>query len=234
MKKILFYALAALSNLPLIAQTIPAEIPSIEIQARAEKEITPNEIYIMITLLEVQDGRKTLKITEQEIKLKKIVKDLGIPTENLTLFNAQANLQNINSWGKKDVVDKKVYSLKVNTAETLGKLYQELNKISINEAAIYKTRYSNQDSIYQELRIEAMKKAKKQALVMTQAIGESLGKPLMIREDNIPMPYPMARGFVSTLADDVAEFKSEEINNYSIEFKPIKFEVSVYVKFSIK
>ena len=175
MKKIIFILFASFYAVPSFAQA--QEIPFIEIQAKAEKEITPNEIYVMITLLEIQDGRKALKIAEQEIKLKKIVKDLGIPTENLTLFNAQANLQNINTWGKKDVVDKKVYSVKVANADVLGKLYQELNKININQASIYKTAYSNQDSVYQELRIEAMKKAKKQAQIMTQAIGESLGKP---------------------------------------------------------
>ncbi len=170
MKKIIVLLAASIFVVSSFAQA--QEIPFIEIQAKAEKEITPNEIYVMITLLEIQDGRKALKITEQETKLKKIVKDLGIPTENLTLFNAQANLQNINTWGKKDVVDKKVYSVKVATADVLGKLYQELNKININQASIYKTAYSNQDSVYQELRIEAMKKAKKQAQTVTQAIGE--------------------------------------------------------------
>ena len=232
MKKIIFILFASFYAVSSFAQA--QEIPFIEIQAKAEKEITPNEIYVMITLLEIQDGRKALKITEQEIKLKKIVKDLGIPTENLTLFNAQANLQNINTWGKKDVVDKKVYSVKVANADVLGKLYQELNKININQASIYKTAYSNQDSVYQELRIEAMKKAKKQAQIMTQAIGESLGKPLIIREDGQPYPMPMYRGFVA-IQDKLEE---DDVNGivdpYTIEFKPIKYEISVYVKFSLK
>ena len=232
MKKIIFILFASFYAVSSFAQA--QEIPFIEIQAKAEKEITPNEIYVMITLLEIQDGRKALKITEQEIKLKKIVKDLGIPTENLTLFNAQANLQNINTWGKKDVVDKKVYSVKVANADVLGKLYQELNKININQASIYKTAYSNQDSVYQELRIEAMKKAKKQAQIMTQAIGESLGKPLIIREEGQPYPMPMYRGFVA-IQDKLEE---DDVNGivdpYTIEFKPIKYEISVYVKFSLK
>ncbi len=232
MKKIIFILFASFYAVSSFAQA--QEIPFIEIQAKAEKEITPNEIYVMITLLEIQDGRKAIKITEQEIKLKKIVKDLGIPTENLTLFNAQANLQNINTWGKKDVVDKKVYSVKVANADVLGKLYQELNKININQASIYKTAYSNQDSVYQELRIEAMKKAKKQAQIMTQAIGESLGKPLIIREEGQPYPMPMYRGFVA-IQDKLEE---DDVNGivdpYTIEFKPIKYEISVYVKFSLK
>lgn len=232
MKKIIFILFASFYAVSSFAQA--QEIPFIEIQAKAEKEITPNEIYVMITLLEIQDGRKALKITEQEIKLKKIVKDLGIPTENLTLFNAQANLQNINTWGKKDVVDKKVYSVKVANADVLGKLYQELNKININQASIYKTAYSNQDSVYQELRIEAMKKAKKQAQIMTQAIGESLGKPLIIREDGQPYPMPMYRGFVAVQDKLEEDDVNGIVDPYTIEFKPIKYEISVYVKFSLK
>lgn len=208
------------------------EPPYIEIQARAEKEVVPDQIYVMIALFEIQDGRKSIKLAEQESKLKNIVKGLGLPLSNLSLYNAQANYGNINMWGKKDVIDRKYYSLKVSNAETIGKLYEELNKIYINEAYIYKSEYSQKDSLLQDLRIEAMRKAKNQANVMTRAIGSKVGKPLIIREQQeyYPVAYEnamMTKGLYET--DDAVSSNMSE----SMEYKPLKISLSVYVKFAL-
>lgn len=208
------------------------EPPYIEVQARAEKEVVPDQIYVMIALFEIQDGRKSIKLAEQESKLKNIVKSLGLPLSNLSLYNAQANYGNINMWGKKDVIDRKYYSLKVSNAETIGKLYEELNKIYINEAYIYKSEYSQKDSLLQDLRIEAMRKAKNQANVMTRAIGSKVGKPLIIREQQeyYPVAYEnamMTKGLYET--DDAVSSNMSE----SMEYKPLKISLSVYVKFAL-
>ncbi len=208
------------------------EPPYIEVQARAEKEVVPDQIYVMIALFEIQDGRKSIKLAEQESKLKNIVKGLGLPLSNLSLYNAQANYGNINNWGKKDVIDRKYYSLKLSNAETIGKLYEELNKIYINEAYIYKSEYSQKDSLLQDLRIEAMRKAKNQANVMTRAIGSKVGKPLIIREQQeyYPVAYEnamMTKGLYET--DDAVSSNMSE----SMEYKPLKISLSVYVKFAL-
>lgn len=229
MKKILFALIASVLLAPLAAQI--QEPPYIEIQARAEKEVIPDQIYVMIALFEVQDGRKSIKLAEQETKLKAIVKNLGLPLSNLSLYNAQANYGNINMWGKKEVIDRKYYSLKVTNAETIGKLYEELNKIYINEAYIYKSEYSQKDSLLQDLRIEAMRKAKNQANVMTKAIGSKVGKPLIIREQQEYYPIYERSNVMMTKGayDDSSLAESEE----SMEFKPMKISLSVYVKFGL-
>ncbi len=230
MKKIIFSLFLVILCSHLGAQV--QELPYIEVQARAEKEVVPDQIYVMIALFEIQDGRKSIKLAEQESKLKNIVKSLGLPLSNLSLYNAQANYGNINNWGKKDVIDRKYYSLKVSNAETIGKLYEELNKIYINEAYIYKSEYSQKDSLLQDLRIEAMRKAKNQANVMTRAIGSKVGKPLIIREQQeyYPVAYEnamMTKGLYET--DDAVSSNMSE----SMEYKPLKISLSVYVKFGL-
>jgi len=230
MKKIIFSLFLVILCSHLGAQV--QEPPYIEIQARAEKEVVPDQIYVMIALFEIQDGRKSIKLAEQESKLKSIVKSLGLPLSDLSLYNAQANYGNINMWGKKEVIDRKYYSLKVSNAETIGKLYEELNKIYINEAYIYKSEYSQKDSLLQDLRIEAMRKAKNQANVMTRAIGSKVGKPLIIREQQeyYPVAYEnamMTKGLYET-EDAVSSNLSE-----SMEYKPLKISLSVYVKFGL-
>jgi uncharacterized protein YggE len=231
MKKIIFSLFLVILCSHLGAQV--QEPPYIEVQARAEKEVVPDQIYVMIALFEIQDGRKSIKLAEQESKLKNIVKSLGLPLSNLSLYNAQANYGNINMWGKKDVIDRKYYSLKVSNAETIGKLYEELNKIYINEAYIYKSEYSQKDSLLQDLRIEAMRKAKNQANVMTRAIGSKVGKPLIIREQQeyYPVAYEnamMTKGLYET--DDAVSSNMSE----SMEYKPLKISLSVYVKFALE
>ena len=230
MKKIIFSLFLVILCSHLGAQV--QEPPYIEVQARAEKEVVPDQIYVMIALFEIQDGRKSIKLAEQESKLKSIVKSLGLPLSNLSLYNAQANYGNINMWGKKEVIDRKYYSLKVSNAETIGKLYEELNRIYINEAYIYKSEYSQKDSLLQDLRIEAMRKAKNQANVMTRAVGSKVGKPLIIREQQeyYPVAYEnamMTKGLYET-DDDVSSNMSE-----SMEYKPLKISLSVYVKFAL-
>ncbi len=230
MKKIIFNLFLVILCSHLGAQV--QEPPYIEVQARAEKEVVPDQIYVMIALFEIQDGRKSIKLAEQESKLKSIVKSLGLPLSNLSLYNAQANYGNINMWGKKEVIDRKYYSLKVSNAETIGKLYEELNKIYINEAYIYKSEYSQKDSLLQDLRIEAMRKAKNQANVMTRAIGSKVGKPLIIREQQeyYPVAYEnamMTKGLYET--DDAVSSNMSE----SMEYKPLKISLSVYVKFGL-
>jgi uncharacterized protein YggE len=230
MKKIIFSLFLVILCSHLGAQV--QEPPYIEVQARAEKEVVPDQIYVMIALFEIQDGRKSIKLAEQESKLKNIVKGLGLPLSNLSLYNAQANYGNINNWGKKDVIDRKYYSLKLSNAETIGKLYEELNKIYINEAYIYKSEYSQKDSLLQDLRIEAMRKAKNQANVMTRAIGSKVGKPLIIREQQeyYPVAYEnamMTKGLYET--DDAVSSNMSE----SMEYKPLKISLSVYVKFAL-
>jgi uncharacterized protein YggE len=208
------------------------EPPYIEIQARAEKEVVPDQIYVMIALFEIQDGRKSIKLAEQESKLKSIVKSLGLPLSNLSLYNAQANYGNINMWGKKEVIDRKYYSLKVSNAETIGKLYEELNKIYINEAYIYKSEYSQKDSLLQDLRIEAMRKAKNQANVMTRAIGSKVGKPLIIREQQEYYPVAYENAMMTKVLYETEDAVSSNLSE-SMEYKPLKISLSVYVKFGL-
>jgi uncharacterized protein YggE len=136
-------------------------------------------------------------------------------------------------WGKKEVIDRKYYSLKVTNAETIGKLYEELNKIFINEAYIYKAEYSQKDSLLQDLRIEAMKKAKNQANVMTKAIGSKVGKPLIIREQQEYYPIYERSNVMMTKGAYDSDYSASAESEESMEFKPMKISLSVYVKFGL-
>src|SRR4051812_24265108 len=63
----------------------------IEITGTNEMEITPDELYITITLLERMEGKEKITIDKQEADLKKVLKELNIDLANLTLSKADAD-----------------------------------------------------------------------------------------------------------------------------------------------
>jgi len=220
------------------AQTIGKveEKGSIEVTGTAEKEVVPDEIYIQITLREKYINKNKIGIEEQEEKLKNVIKSLGLDLKNLFLSDANADYVKIR-WKTKDILTKKDYNLKVADAKTLGKVFQELEKIEITDAFIARVNHSKLDSLKKEIKITAIKSAKEKADYLLAAIGEQAGRPMLIQE-NESIPYqPMLRMTTRSAETavynlDASQAKAEE--NYEIEFQKIKIATSVFVRFSIK
>ena len=235
--KILCMALCLTSCIA-TAQTIGKveEKGSIEVTGTAEKEVIPDEIYIQITLRERYINKNKIGIEEQEEKLKNAIKSLGLDLKNLFLSDANADYVKIR-WKTKDILTKKDYNMKVADAKTLGKVFQELEKIEITDAFIARVNHSKLDSLKKEIKITAIKSAKEKADYLLAAIGEQAGRPMLIQE-NESIPYqPMLRMTTRSAETavynlDASQAKAEE--NYEIEFQKIKIATSVFVRFSIK
>ena len=215
----------------------PEEQPYIEVTGTAEQEVTPDEIYIGIVIREKYVGKAKVTIEEQEEKLKAVVKSLGIDLTNLYLSDANADYVKIR-WQKKDVLTKKDYILKVSNATTVGKVFQELEKLEITDALISKVSHSKIDSLKKEVRIMAIKAAKNKADYLLTAIGEQTGKPLIITENpqtiyRSEYQYLATRNVSSVASTFVGGYQSKDKDN-EIEFQKIKLTTSIYVKFLIK
>lgn len=213
------------------------EQPYIEVTGTAEKEVIPDEIYIGIIIKEKYVNKVKVTIEEQEEKLKASIKVLGIDLANLYLSDANADYVKV-SWQKKDVITKKDYILKVSNATTVGKVFQELEKLEITDALISKVSHSKIDSLKKVVRIMAIKAAKEKADYLLTAIGEQTGKPLIITENpqliyNSEYQNRMTRN-VSSVASTVGGIYSSVDKDNEIEFQKIKLTSSIYVKFSIK
>ena len=103
-------------------------LPYIEVNGYAEKEVIPNEIYIGIILRERIENKEKISIEFQEKQLKESLNTLNIPISNLSMADANADYVKV-SWQKRDVLTKKDYQLKVGNATTVGKVFQELEKL---------------------------------------------------------------------------------------------------------
>ena len=212
------------------------DAPYIEVDGYAEKEIIPNEIYIGIILRERMENKEKVTIEAQEKQLREALTTLSIPISNLSVADANADYVKV-SWQKRDVLTKKEYQLKVGNATAVGKVFQELEKLKIQDGYIDHVRHSAIDSLRKQVRIEAIKNAKEKADYLLNAIGESTGnalivsespKDVVLRQDISRMPAKALTKIPGVIVSDFGNSPPE------IEFQKIKLSYSIYTKFAIK
>jgi uncharacterized protein len=237
--KTLFISIIIFCAHSIMAQTAVTkeeQTPYIEVLGSSEKEIVPDEIYVEIVLRERFENKLKVTIEEQEKSLMKALLSIGISLDRLTLSDANANVVKIN-WKKNDLINKKEYTLKLSTAQEVGAVYTELDKIEITQANITRVTHSKLDSLKKELRIEAIKNAKEKADYLLKAIGEQTGFPLIVKEvekssinsvDNVS-----GRGARGGMDMDKVYLFEPELKGV-IQFQKIKLHSSIYVKFGIK
>jgi uncharacterized protein YggE len=205
----------------------------IEITGTSETEVTPDELYITITLLERSENKEKITIEKQEADLKQNLKELGIDLANLTLSTADADYGKIRTF-KKDVLISKSYILKINGAELLAKVYERLDKINAHDAYISRYTHSKILDLQKENRIKAIKAAKEKIDYLLSALGQQAGTPLEIREtenyvqDAPRQPRNMYSNAVQAYGSDKMLEESGEIS-----FKKIKIRSGFLVRYEI-
>jgi len=209
--------------------------PFIEVTGTSETEISPDEIYITITLLERSENKEKLSIDKQEKDLKQEIKSLNIDMSNLVLSDAFADYQKFRK-SKKDVIISKTYILKVSSAEMLSRVYERLDKINVYDAYISRVHNSKMDDFKKENRIKAIKAAKDKVDYLLAAINLT-GKAIQITEtdNNMYQPYQynqyrnakMMASNVVSLEQDASAPEPE------IGFKKIKITNSFLVRYEI-
>ena len=155
------------------------------------------------------------------------------------LSDAHADYVKIN-WKKKGVVAKAEYMLKVGDALTVGKVFGELDVLKINDATISSVSHTQIIELKKQIRISAIKAAKDKADYLLAAIGEETGQALKVNEqdasysmDGSNLNIRGARSNSSYYYIDGMKVKGSEPEQV-IQFKKIKLQSAIYVKFEIK
>jgi uncharacterized protein YggE len=208
------------------------EKPYIEVTGTAETEVIPDEIFVRIVVRERSVNKKSITVSEQEEKLKAALKNLKIDLKNLSLADANADFVRVD-WRKKGVITQKTYSLKLGNANIVGLVFQELDNLEITDAFVSHVQHSKIDSLRKEVKIKAIKAAKSKADYLLNAIGEKTGKALIVRENDVQYQPTWAMANVRTLQYKSLDNENSEPEE-SIDFKKIKVESSIYVKFGIQ
>lgn len=227
MKKLLF-TLTLLAAITSFAQSYEPkpEIPYIEVNGTAEKEVVPDIIYVSIALTDKVVNKDTYTISAQEEKLKKALQGLGIDLKNLTLADASSDVI-MHKRREKGVAQRQEYLLKLSTASEVTRVFEMLHDNDIKEATISRVDHSKMDELRKEVRINAIKAAKDKATYLLEAIGQQPGKPLIVREE---MGMPYRANMYSNVSFDAAAMGRQE----ETDFRKIKIQFSYYVKYEIK
>ena len=142
-------------------------------------------------------------------------------------------------WWKKEILSVASYSLKVNGAQKLKKLFEKFDQLKITEVNITKATHSKIVSLRKENRIAAIKAAKEKSDYLLNSIGEKTGKPIQINEITNRNQQNFA---TANFLNSPNYYKSKEliIKGYSakkneiVQFEKIKISSSIYIKFQIK
>ena len=202
----------------------------IEVTGRAEREVAPDEIYLNITIKE-KDNKGKSSLEKQEREFLKRLTGLGIDIKaDLQVQDMSTMLQQYLL--KKDaVLTSKSYILKLHSADMMSKVFSELENLAIPDVNIEKTSLSNMDNVRTEVMTMAAQGAKETAAALAKSLGRSIGKAIFIQcYDNYPRVFKAAasaRGAVQLMENDAMLAQS-------LDFEKIKFEQSVFIRFSLE
>ena len=160
------------------AQT--ATQPYIDINATVEREVTPNELYLQITINEKDyKGKKTLE--QMQATMISVLKANHIDIqESLTLSYMGSEI----SYKKfsKSITPKTeaTYLLKLNNATTMQDIIVSLEEQQISDIELIRTKYTAEKELKAEMGVEAMQTAKAEAQMLAGAINQEVGKAITI------------------------------------------------------
>jgi len=234
MKNILAITLLSLFSLNSFSQNIDPR-RKIEVSGSAEAEVTPDIIYIGMSLKEYfkdTNNKRKVEIEELERQLQSAVLKAGIPQENFTINN----ISSYNNWWEKkktpDFLARKQYRIKVSDLSKFNEIMSAVDPKGIEYSNIESYDYSKMETLKKELKINALQSAKSKAEYLLTAIGAGLGLPIEIQEiNNEYSPQPMYRANMMMKSDTMV---SAEAAMPDIDFKKIKLNYQMRAVFEIK
>jgi hypothetical protein len=206
------------------------EQPYIEVTGHAVTLVVPNQIFIEINLSE-KDSKEKIPLEELENKMVNALKELNINVEKDLSTSAYLSLYKSYLFKSKDIIKSKKYTLKVNDIQTVNKVFIKLEELGISNSSIQKVEHSDYESIKSDCRKKAIIIAREKALLLTNAISQTIGNAIHITDIEI-------RKENNTMNQSVVIIRGtsslSENNNNNIEFEKIKISATINVKFIIK
>lgn len=223
-------SLALLIALPNQAKGQEEKQNYIEITGKAEREITPDRIYLTIRINE--NSYKNKSLAEVEKNMIDGFAQMGIDTKkNLVVKDIASNFKYYLLKGNSPKLSKE-YELLTTDAKMAGKVIVMLQSIGISSVSISKIENSKIEEYENEVRVEAVKNAKQKAILLAEAIDQKIGKAIYIAEVN---EYGMTPVYaLSTMTRGIKVSNSDEYEAPDIEFENITIKESVSVRFELQ
>lgn len=230
MKKLMIIALIACTSFTGFAQSADLR-KKVEVNGNAEIEITPDEIYIGISLKEyMKDAKKKVTIDVLEKQLQTATLKAGIAKEDFMINNISSYT---NYWEKKkdaNFLASKQYRIKMKDLNKLDEIISSVDSKGIAYTNIESYSHSKIEEYKRDLKVKALKNAREKAVSLVEAVGEKLGGVLLIQDYNNesavqPQMYKTMR---------MSAAVSDEVAMPDIDFKKIKLNYTINAVFEIK
>ena len=230
MKRLFLLAALTFITFGTFAQTVDLR-RKIDVTGTAEQEVTPDIIYVSVSLKEYMDGKNKVDIDGLERQLEKAVTDAGIAKDDFTISNVSA----YNSYQKKknpNFLAGKQYRIKFRDLSTYNIILSQLDPKGIQSTNIESYNYSKIDDLRRELTIKALLAARNKATFLTAALGEHVGSPLNIDEvNNESFPQPMYRANTMMMKSTLSEVVVNQPSD--VDVKKIKLSYQMHAIFEI-
>lgn len=231
MKKIILSIGLLMAVMSLSAQTADQR-RKIEVNGTAETEVTPDIIYVGVSLKEYFDNKKKVNIEDLERQLQAAVQKAGIAKENLTINNIMAYNDTWNRKKNPDFLASKQYRIKFSDLSKWNQILNAMDARGVQYSNIESYDYSKMESLKKDLKIQALKAARDKAIYLAESIGEKIGLALEINESgNEFYPQPMYRANVMMKTDAMV---GESAPDADIDFKKIKLNYQMRAVFELK
>ncbi len=160
---------------------------------------------------------------------------LGINIEKqLTLVDLASNFKKY-FFKQTDIIKSKAFKVEVYNAKTAGKVLVELERIGISNVNLDRTEYSKIEELKLILKSKVTAKAKKQAEALIKPLNQKIIKAIYIRDKF----QQGTNDYNDVVLEKIAVIgygikRKQELKQTEIEFKPIKVESEVVIKFEIE
>ena len=238
MKRIAQYAASLLLMLlfaapSLVAQNNLPTVPYIEVRGAATRKVTPDELYLRITIKESDyKGKKSL--AQAQHTMINVLRRNGVNVDEQLTVQSMGSSMKLKTFTSKILTRTEgVYILKLADVGTMQNVIAGLEKEEISNIALVETKYSKKKQLESELGIEAVRQAKQRAEELAGAIGQQIGKAIYINTWSMnevvsPRNYKTmaARGVVMDEAAEAAPAVKLSVteNEYSVDVN-VRFEL---------
>lgn len=202
----------------------------------AEKEVTPDIIYLSISLKEFyMDGnmKKKVFIETIEKQLFDAAMSNGVKKEDFTI----QNIYSYNYDNKKknnELLQARQYRIKVTNLSGLHAMLDKVDPQGLQSTSISGYDHTQKREIEKELKTAAVKDARENAEILAAADGGSVGKVLVINDNsnfNFAELMPQPRMYAKTAIMDSAGAASSDL---SLDIRPIKLTCYIDGVFELK
>ena len=206
--------------------------PYIETQVKVDTLVTADRIYLKI-LLQEKDSKGKVSLEVLEEKMANKLKELGVDiAKDLSLVDLSSNFKKY-FLKRKDVLKNKAYSLLVYDGKTAGNVILALEKLNISNVNLEKLEHSGIEQVKLLIQSKAILKAKRQADYLSNPLGQKTGKAIYISKK-----INQFRSFDKSNLEEVVIMgygsKRKKFEAIEIEFKKIKVETEIHVKFKLE